>query len=298
MKPKAWERLAAQYPLKKVFAAICGICKFGARIDYESIREKPIIHPNLSTVDTDTHLLTLDIVAEASMNRFLVYPNKESLPAHFTASPLGLVEKADGSKRRIHHLSYPAIGSDSINAGIPEHYGTISYSTIHDAILAVQEMGRNCILVKQDFESAFRHIPVSPLDSPLLGFKWQGIHYSECFLPFGLRTAPYLFNLFAEVFHWIVEDQLWNEGLHAWIIHYLDDFLIILPPGSKLERHIAIFERLCKEVGLSIKEAKNEEGTMASFAGIELDTREMVIRLPAKKQHKAESMIEAFTIKR
>ena len=73
---------------------------------------------------------------------------------------------------------------------------------------------------------------------------------------------------------------------------------MILPPGAKLERYTAIFESLCEEVGLSIKEAKNEEGTMASFAGIELDTREMVIRLPAKKQHKAESIIEAFTIKR
>jgi len=188
-KPKGWERLAARYPLEKVIATICGICKFGARISYESIREKPTIHPNLSTADTDTHLVTSDIAAETSMNRFLVYPNEESLPAHFTASPPGLVDKADGSKRRTHHLSYPAIGSDSINAGIPEHYGTISYSGIHDAILAVQDMGRNCILVKRDFESAFRHIPVSPLDSALLGFKWQGIHYSECFLPFGLRTA-------------------------------------------------------------------------------------------------------------
>ena len=129
------------------------------------------------TVGTDTHLVTSDIAAEASLNRFLVYPNKESLPALFTASLLGLVDKADGSKRRIHHLSYPAIGSDSINAGIPEHYGSISYSTIHDTILGVQEMDRNWILVKRDFESAFRHIPISPLDSPLLGFKWQGIHY-------------------------------------------------------------------------------------------------------------------------
>ena len=79
-----------------------------------------------------------------------------------------------------------------------------------------------------------------------------------------------------------MEDELRNEGLHARVIHYLDDFLMILHPGAKLETYTAIFGSLCKEVGLSIKEAKNEKGTMASFAGIELDTREVVILLPAE----------------
>ena len=36
---------------------------------------------------------------------------------------------------------------------------------------------------------------------------------------------------------------------------------------------------------------------MPSFAVRELDTREMVIRLSAKKQHQPEFMIEEFTIK-
>ena len=38
-----------------------------------------------------------------------------------------------------------------------------------------------------------RHIPVLPSDSPLLGFHWDNQFSCERFLPFGLRTAPYLF---------------------------------------------------------------------------------------------------------
>jgi len=49
-----------------------------------------------------------------------------------------------------------------INAGIPEHYDAIQYREIEDAIQAVQRFGRNRILIKRDFESAFRHISVSP----------------------------------------------------------------------------------------------------------------------------------------
>ena len=138
-------------------------------------------------------------------------------------------------------------------------------------------MGRGWLLVKRDFESVFRHIPVSPFDSPLLGFQWQSRYYTEFFLPFRLRTVPFFFNLFAEVFNWILEEEFKLQGLRASIIHYLDDFLMILPPNSQLERYTTIFTRLCYEVGLSIKESKNEEGTVVSFAGIELDTRRMVI---------------------
>jgi len=142
---------------------------------------------------------------------------------------------------------------------------------------------------------AFRHIPVSPLDSPLLGFQWQSRYYTECFLPFGLRTAPFLFNLFAEVFHWILEEAFKLQGLRASIIHYLDDFLMILLPNSQLKRYTTIFTRLSYEVGLTIIESKNEEGTVVSFAGIELDTRRMLIRLATKKLLKAWSIIQCIT---
>ena len=185
-----------------------GICRYGARIGFEGAREAPTIYPNLATAHADTNQVTADITQELNLDRLLVYPNIQALPTHYTASPLGLTDKSDGSKRRIHHLSYPTNTTSSINGGIPEEYGVIAYSSVHDAILAIQNMGVGSLLVKRDFESAFRHIPISPLDSPLLGFQWQGKYYAERFLPFGLRTAPYLFNLFSEVFHWILEQEL------------------------------------------------------------------------------------------
>ena len=295
LKLEGWERLGVQFPDKAVIAAIIGICKFGVRIGYEGVKESPTIPPNLSTAHADTAIVTADIATELSRNRLLVYLNKEDLPKYYTASPLGLTDKADASKRRIHHLSYPAPGTSSINGGIPEYYGTITYSGIEDAILAIQNMGRGYLLVKRDFESAFRHIPVSPLDSPLLGFQWQSRYYTECVLPFGLWTTPFLLNLFAEVFHWILEEEFKLQGLRASIIHYLDDFLMILPPNSQLERYTTIFTRLCYEVGLRIKESKNEEGTVVCSAGIELGTRLMVIRLPTKKLLKARSIIQCTT---
>jgi len=192
---------------------------------------------------------------ELSKNRLVVYHNKDQLPTGFTASRLGLTDKADHSKRWIHHLSYPTSNSNSINGGIPDNYGTIPYSGTGVAIQGIQAMGRDSLLVKRDFDSALSHIPVSPMDSPLLGFHCEATCYRDSFLPFGLRIAAYLFNLCAEVFHWILEEKLKQKGLRGSVKHYLDYFLMILPLHSIATTYTTGFADLCPKVSLCIKES-------------------------------------------
>lgn len=102
-----------------------------------------------------------------------------------------------------------------------------------------------------------------------------------------------MFNLFAEVFHWALKDKLRELGLPAAVIHYLDDFFLVLPQGSKPASNTKIFHSLCQEVGLSIKDSKSEQGSIASFTGIEIDTGLMVIRLQTSKLHKARKIVQA-----
>jgi len=207
LKTAGWKRLTAKFQDQEVIAAILSVCQYGARIGYCGQRTAPTIYPNLPTVDQNAAIVTQEIESEMRRGRLEVYLNRASLPRHYTASPLGLTDKSDGSKRRIHHLSYPTGSAYSIKYGIPEEYGAIRNSTLEDAIQAVQDLGKECSFIKRDFESAFRHVPISPLDSPLLGFHWENTFYAQRYLPFGLRTAPYLFNLFAELFHWGLETQ-------------------------------------------------------------------------------------------
>ena len=56
-----------------------------------------------------------------------------------------------------------------------------------------------------------------------------------------------------------------------------------------------MFSTLCEQVGLSIKVAKNEEGTTGSFAAVEFETSTMVIQLPPKKLHKARTLVQKAT---
>jgi hypothetical protein len=64
-----------------------------------------------------------------------------------------------------------------------------------------------------------------------MGFQWKDNFYVERSLPFGLATAPFIFNLFAEVFHWILQSWLgWK-----FLSHYLDDFICIFPMSASLD---------------------------------------------------------------
>ena len=82
-------------------------------------------------------------------------------------------------------------------------------------------------MAKIDIASAFRLIPVHPDGRYLLGMKWNDQVYIDRQLPFGLRSAPLLFNGYADALEWIIQ----ASGVHH-ILHYLDDFLVLGPPRS------------------------------------------------------------------
>ena len=54
----------------------------------------------------------------------------------------------------------------------------------------------------------------------------KGRCYVDTSLPFGLRSAPKIFNAVADALHWILTQQGWTS------LHYLDDFLLFGPAES------------------------------------------------------------------
>ena len=56
----------------------------------------------------------------------------------------------------------------------------------------------------------------------------QGSYYYDKVLPFGLRSAPYLFNQLSEAIEWI----LLNRCAISFVCHILDDFLIVEPAAD------------------------------------------------------------------
>ena len=96
-------------------------------------------------------------------------------------------------------------------------------------------------------------------------------------LPFGLRSAPKIFTGLADALEW----RLKYEGVET-VFHYLDDFLIVSPPGSRrcgddLHKLVTLFNRLRVPIA---PEKLAGPSTVLTFLGVELDTRALIVRLP------------------
>ena len=114
----------------------------------------------------------------------------------------------------------------SVNDHISKDTYSLQYVKIDDAINLIIHLGKGSYMAKTDICSAFRNVPVHPKDWELLGMHWNGLYFFDTVLPFGLRSAPYIFNQLSDAIQWIAKT---NYDIRH-ILHILDDFFLIEPP--------------------------------------------------------------------
>ena len=122
-------------------------------------------------------------------------------------------------------MSFPA--GSSVNDGIDESLCSLTYVGIGDAVKGIAERGQGMQLAKVDDKSAYRNVPVHPDDRWLMGMFWREGLFVDTTLHLGLRLAPIIFTALADA----AERMTRREGV-GFVIHYLDDFLLMGGPGS------------------------------------------------------------------
>ncbi len=96
-------------------------------------------------------------------------------------------------------------------------------------------------------------------------------------LPFG---APKIFSMVPDGITWaMIRRGITNP------LHYLDDFLFVFPPIEVEARdNLALALSVCRELGAHVAPGKVEgPAACLTFLGIEIDTRQQELRLPAVK---------------
>ena len=58
--------------------------------------------------------------------------------------------------------------------------------------------GMQMAKIRTQIKSTFCLIPIHPADRHLLGMKWKEYTFIDTCLPFGLRSAPKLFNVLGD----------------------------------------------------------------------------------------------------
>lgn len=159
---------------------------------------------------------------EVSLTR-VVGPLPPNIVQHGQISRFGIIPKRHQPDkwRLIIDLSYPS--NHSVNDGIPAALCSLQYVTIDDAIQQIFNLGPGSLLAKIDIKNAFWLLPVHAANRHQL-MKWDNGIYIDTCLSFGLRSAPKLFNILADLLQWIAQ----TEGI-IHIMHYLDDFSTLGP---------------------------------------------------------------------
>ena len=157
--------------------------------------------------------------------------------------------------RLIFDLSSPK--GHSVNDGVQKELCSMSYVSVDDAVRKILDSGPGS---KIDINSAFRLIPVHPADSHLLAMSWRGALYIDTCLPFGLRSAPRLVNIAADLLEWILKDR----GV-TFVMHYLDDFLT---KSAECQKNLGIIKEVCHALGIPLALEKVESpSTALDFLG-------------------------------
>ena len=182
-------------------------------------------------------------------------------------------------------LSFPK--GKSANDRIPDCNSVVTFAGIPEAIFTIVKVGKGALLARFDIQRAYRLLPVSAAHRHLLGMSWKGSFYVDLALPFALRSAPKIFTCFADSLQWIFSRKGGVENVQ----HYLDDFLLVGPPGSKkCQDELSTCLDFSALLGVPIANDKTEgPAARLTFLGFELDTVTQELRLP-------ESKLERFVV--
>ena len=284
-----WRKLLQEHPDQQYVAFLIRGMTFGFRIGFDRAQKLRPSRRNLKSALEQPTVVT-DYLKQESLQQTVLGPfvrqDLQHLKIH--VSKFGVIPKkhTPGKWRLIVDLSSPE--NRSVNDGIDPTLCSLSYTRVEQVARAVLELGPGTQLAKIDIKSAYRIIPVHPDDRPLLGMLWEDQLYVDAALPFGLRSAPKLFNAVADALEWIAK----HLGIE-FLWHYLDDFITIgRPETEECAFSLHLLMDLCARLGIPLAIEKVEgPSTCLPFLGIEIDSVAQELRLPADKLLRLRSLL-------
>ena len=231
---------------------------------------------DLKSADTNcwsaqAHPDVIDKYLDAEIQARRVVGHFESPPCpDIHTSRFGVIPKKRklNSWRLILDLSF--LSDHSVNDGISKSDFPAVYSTVQDAIRMIVRTGKGALMAKVGIEKAYRILPIHPEDWYFLVMKWRNKYFVDLAPPFGLRSAPGIFNTLADLFEWILQ----NKYDLADILHNLDDYFTLGPAGTPTcSKSVNVIQQASRDLGLPLAPDKCEGPTTCLiFLGIELNS--------------------------
>jgi hypothetical protein len=232
----------------------------------------------------------------------VIGPFSEPPTSGFVANPMGAFCKRSSDKIRvIHDLSWPP--GHSINDYISNEYSALHYIKFDEIVTAVKTHGKGAIMSKIDLCSAFKHILVKQDQWELLGFKFDNKDncgnlktnfYMSSVMVFGLRSAPKLYDKYAQGLEYI----MLKHGV-SYVCHYLDDSFTVASDMKTCSNNLHIMLNTCHELGFEIQPTKIvKPSTCVEMLGIIIDSDLMQLRVSEDRLHTIKKEILSWFCKK
>ena len=223
-----WERLLVSHPDDAYSAYLVRGLRDGFRIGfgYGSARCRSAVS-NMQSAGERPSMIDTFLATELAAERVLG-PVDPGLAGSIQVNRFGLVPKGHEPDkwRLIVDLSFP-----SVNNGIGPELCGLHYTSVDARVL---ELGQGEVLENFDVSGAFWTVPVHPNDHHLLGMWWRGHTYVDKVLPFGLRSAPKLYNVVADGLLWIL---VIHDDVEGMMTSCCLGFLVLLSVETPCVRH-------------------------------------------------------------
>lgn len=294
LQTQKWAELLCAHPDQSFAQYILQGLRCGFHIGFKRGSKLRAAKKNMFSAEEHPEVIQKYLQEECELGRVLGPFDLEELPG-VHISKFGVIPKSNqvGKWRLILDLSSPE--GASVNDGIQKELCSLQYVKVDEVVDTILKLGPGTELAKIDIQNAYRIVPVHPDDRPLLGMKWQGKLYVDTTLPFGLRSAPKIFNAVADAAQWVIQEM---GARFLW--HYLDDFITVGAAGEdECQFNCDLMSRACEILGIPLATHKCEGPTCCLvFLGIVIDTVAMELRLPRQKLVHLSQLVEEWLCKK
>lgn len=242
LRPEAWESKLLELGLLPEFADVPPGLTYGFRIGATRSLSIPSFPPNHRSALDRPDVIRKAIAKEVAAGRYsgpFTAVELEHLIGPFRSAPLGVVEKSTpGEFRIIQDFSFPRGGGThpALNDEIdPEAYPCEwGYFHLVAAFVATAPTGTQA--ATYDVDSAYRRMPVHPIDQPHIVVYWEGMFWVDHCVPFGAASSNGIFARCGDAIARIFE-RLGMGPVFKWV----DDFLFLpSPPAPRPHKFIQL----------------------------------------------------------
>lgn len=197
-------------------------------------------------------------------------------------SKIFIVPKTDGSFRFILNLK-------QFNKFVPT-----THFKLEDIRTALNLINRDYYMASLDLKDAYFLLKIADNSKKFLRFEFDKNLYQFNVLPFGLSSAPYVFNkIMRQVITYLRSKQIT-------LVNYLDDFLFIAPSKSECSKNVLFACQFLQSLGFIINYEKSQlkPSKICKFLGFILNSKHYKLSIPLEKREKIYNKLHSLLIKK